>query len=39
VVTLPESKPLRLNEKNSSRRVNHGKNARIRYSSVPPAMT
>src|SRR3712207_675469 len=38
-VTLPESKPLRLNPKNSSPKVNHGKKARMRNSSVPPAMT
>jgi hypothetical protein len=36
---LPESKPLRLNPKNSSPKVNHGKNARTKNSSVPPATT
>jgi hypothetical protein len=38
-VTLLESKPLRLNPKKSSPRVNHGKNARTKKSSVAAAMT
>src|SRR5687768_13543425 len=35
-VTLPESKPLRLKPKKLSPKVNHGKNARTKKTTVPP---
>jgi hypothetical protein len=36
---VPESKPLRLNPKKSSPKLNQGKNARMKKSRVPPTTT